>query len=1750
MPFYPTLAKAKAAAKKIIPKNERTSTGYYKHYKQDPNLPSAPNTYYAKLGWQGWRNFLGPVNGGFYHNLAEAMAAALKVIPENERTAKGYIKYCDLDPRLPRCPHSVYKNKGWRGWNHFFEKKDKDIYPSLKEAQEATLKIIPEKDQTQLGYRKHYKEDPRLPANPYQYYKDEWISWDHFFGTEKKSLYPTLHEAKLAVLKVVPENSRTSAGYKEHYKKDPRLPASPDSYYLRKGWKNWRHFYGLESRSIYPTLAQAQDAAIKLIPEEDHSVKGYKKHYKQDPCLPSNPSIFYAKGGWTTWGAFFKKTNSTYYSALSEAKIAAMKVIPKEEYSKKGYHQNCYKDKRLPGDPETFYLKKGWKEWANFFDVEIYPTLAEAMKAVLNIVPKGKYLQKGYQEYYHQDIRLPENPNEYYEKLGWQNWDHFFGKDKKKFYLTIDEAMVAAKRIVPKNDQNLPGYKRHYKEDPRLPAAPEKHYKGRGWKGVDHFFGKTDKPYSTLEQAMVAALEVVPREERSRRGYKQHYKKDPRLHSSPDQFYTKKGWQSWTHFLGCSPYSTLAEAMAATLRVIPENERSQSGYHQNYKKDPRLPHSPSRVYVNKGWISWFHFLGKEPNNNYASLVEAMTAAQKVIPKNEQNMDGYYKHHTLDPRLPSSPRIFYRGFGWQNWDHFYGRKNYYSSLSELKEAIKKNHPPEFWNKSGYKLAAKTDDRIPPNPKSLFYKDWISWENLFKMGEGKYETLTDASNAWKKLAKKNKIKPEAREYNKHYKLDPRLPARPDKYYSEEWSGWSDFFGFQKKRLYETVEEASQKAKDLGLDTYEMYKAKRHKDPMLPSEPVKYYGLTSYKNFIGFRFFNLEETRKYCIDKNITNITKYKSIAQNEPQLRVHYKRIPNLNKLSDILAPIDFYRNLKNMGFSQWCNFSHEWVKKGRNIDNKSTIIRKFLEFALEAGQLPKEPGVFFYLRTPNPDLDTFIETLPLSQQKQSSANIIIDYCQYVMEESCYDIDPETGVATPINENQYINPYSKQIINYNSQHRPNESVKPPLPMDCILNCRNYLIPQFIQYKGSEISCTTFRQLKASQNLYYKDWFDVEEKTIDKNDPNCVYRCIERYKENSGRNKETVWQMWSPVKTIAMYCLVTIPLRGIQITYLDSGEADCDKLEIEDGELIWVKNDNPLAEQNFSNRKYRDCGFLRRGEDDSVGMRISTNKTSSYEGGYEIAYIPEELAPWIIRLRNWQTLYNPINKPTAWVDIKHTRKINSKLLSRRGTQCFLFRDPTGKTDYLDTLPTEQPISTSATFSYPLPKLLYSVQKTDLPLAEKAGAGETLGCYRSKYTPHGMRVSLITALIADANISPVIVAKLVGHSNIVMTIYYVKLTQKHIRETLDNGYEVALAKAPERAQALILEGKIKEAESELLFTDSNLMLKDPDWPAASIKFFDYGVCPVAGNLCHEGGDLREEGGSTVSRYNPVTAGYLGRANCFRCRFFLTGPAFIGGLKTFFQEINAAKYHSKNQLDHYREQQERLEAEEYMAEKSGIPFDNSKVLKLRRIESHIQTESERLDNLVVDQVRLIRLVTDSLKIINDSNDNDGEFKTTQTALVLNTPEKELSIAIDECSTAQMLGEICQNTDLYVSANATAAITSRSQLLDKLAHNNGLEACLFTLTESQQLKVGNQIQALLLKRLGGWGAVNQLHDGAATLNDFSINDTNLTRLREDIQDLMQSQNLQTLPAYGVNKKSIFSEASEIKKQPEDEDFKA
>ncbi|MBF4323787.1 hypothetical protein EAY22_26790, partial [Vibrio anguillarum] len=75
--------------------------------------------------------------------------------------------------------------------------------------------------------------------------------------------------------------------------------------------------------------------------------------------------------------------------------------------------------------------------------------------------------------------------------------------------------------------------------------------------------------------------------------------------------------------------------------------------------------------------------------------------------------------------------------------------------------------------------------------------------------------------------------------------------------------------------------------------------------------------------------------------------------------------------------------------------------------------------------------------------------------------------------------------------------------------------------------------------------------------------------------------------------------------------------------------------------------------------------------------------------------------------------------------------------------------------------------------------------------------------------------------------------------------------------------------------------------------------------------------------------------------------------------------------------------------------------------------------------------------------------------------------MIMNAPK--LSISISEVSKHRALAEVCENAEIFLSANATTALPRRSQSLDKMLSNNNMQPQLFKLSEEMQLHVGNQI---------------------------------------------------------------------------------
>ncbi|MCA9390983.1 MAG: hypothetical protein KC582_01895 [Candidatus Magasanikbacteria bacterium] len=89
--------------------------------------------------------------------------------------------------------------------------------------------------------------------------------------------------------------------YRKRYRKDSRLPSNPNLYYANKGWSGWRSVWAPKIQP-YETHEEFVQAVRKL---GIRSVTEYWSRYKEDPRLHCHPCILYAKNGWSGWGALW-----------------------------------------------------------------------------------------------------------------------------------------------------------------------------------------------------------------------------------------------------------------------------------------------------------------------------------------------------------------------------------------------------------------------------------------------------------------------------------------------------------------------------------------------------------------------------------------------------------------------------------------------------------------------------------------------------------------------------------------------------------------------------------------------------------------------------------------------------------------------------------------------------------------------------------------------------------------------------------------------------------------------------------------------------------------------------------------------------------------------------------------------------------------------------------------------------------------------------------------------------------------------------------------------------------------------------------------------------------------------------------------------------------------------------------------------------------------------------------------------------
>ncbi|WP_065204330.1 gamma-mobile-trio integrase GmtZ, partial [Shewanella woodyi] len=1074
--------------------------------------------------------------------------------------------------------------------------------------------------------------------------------------------------------------------------------------------------------------------------------------------------------------------------------------------------------------------------------------------------------------------------------------------------------------------------------------------------------------------------------------------------------------------------------------------KSQPEYQQRYKEDPRLPSNPNVIFRDdwQTFGTWCGYLADDVPDYSPTLKETARAANQLGIKSQSEYQQRYKE---DPRLPSTPRVNYRD-DWQTFGTWYGFlgndvPDYYPTI---KEASKAAIQLGIKSQPEYQQRYKEDPRLPSNPNVIFRDDWQTFGTWYGfLGNDVpdyYPTIKEASKAAIQLGIKSQS-----EYQQRYKEDPRLPSTPRVNYRDDWQTFGTWYGFLGNDVpdnYPTIKEASKAAIQLGIKSQPEYQQRYKEDPRLPSKPSGFYrdDWQTFGTWYGF----LRQSKAYT----------YADISSE----------------------------------FKDWRNLFDSFMKHTQRglVAKKRACVVFICKFIIENNNPPK-PEVFL-LRTTIINKNHYEEFLNYFGDKDKAKFhvIVIEFLNYCLEQLC-SLEDEDEVLIHPNFSNPLSRFQSPLLEIKA-NKLSESDKPLLAYTYVVKAKEWILPP---------ESTNLSDLNHLHDLVPSDWFDVDLSLIDKQDPDCVYRFVEKDRREGkhtsgliGTYNQKVCQIWCPSRFLALYALLSVPARGQQILWSDSGEADKRVPEIVNGEVQWLKNEGSLAGQT------KKQGFIKEYSNNDQGLHFTTNKTSYQEGGYDIPWVPDNFDYWMIKLRNWQSKYNAIVKPTKWTELDLRVLIGNRILEQRGANCFLFRMGNSKQ------PHQQPI-----FSKALAYVLHQIEYKDNPLTNVVNDKDNLSSYKSDYTPHSMRVSLITAFVVDAKVPIHIVQKLVGHARLVMTIYYTKVGNAEIRDELSAAHKRALANAPSRIQQQIRNQQFEAIRGSLVSNDPLAFNKLNDGhPASAFSFTDIGICPMGGGNCDQGGEV-ENDQVQIKKYLPVASGHLGEKNCIRCRFFITSPAFLGGLTSVFNEISLKQFYIKQKEQNLIIHIESLEDERYDAEKEEQVFTKS--MELDKAASNLEMIAKETSMYATDTVHIARLIMQCTNLLNQSIEAEED---TGTMLVANTESSSINWSIDETNSEfHQLSTVCENAAIFTLSDASLANARRSQLIDKMAHQNGIQPWLCMLSPEQQLEVGNQMSELLKSRLKSWGNVEKLMRAEILLSDFN-DDNQLTPLHDEVKKIL------------------------------------
>ncbi len=552
-----------------------------------------------------------------------------------------------------------------------------------------------------------------------------------------------------------------------------------------------------------------------------------------------------------------------------------------------------------------------------------------------------------------------------------------------------------------------------------------------------------------------------------------------------------------------------------------------------------------------------------------------------------------------------------------------------------------------------------------------------------------------------------------------------------------------------------------------------------------------------------------------------------------------------------------------------------------------------------------------------------------------------------------------------------------------------------------------------------------------------------------------------------------LWWPGLAVLLDLMLTIPLRGAQARWLDTGEGD--EYVIDPDTLEEVANPLPFAQKGRQMGVFTSFARGLDTPDRLLGLRITTNKRAvECDGRYGIPWCPDELRDSLAMMRAWQRRYNPISAPVRAERDSWANSLRSEEVTALIPQIFpLFRDPGAEGGTFP--PTYQQVQTYWNLLCAAAEdELHQSRKTTFRLTRDRTRGDETFNFTERvalFDLHSLRVSGITALI-EAGLPPHFVQEIVGHAAIVMTLYYHKLHPGQVNRAMADAMEsrkLSLERIPEVLEnldaydAFLLNSRAPEDAV------GREMLRSAIGNGSN-QVFSHGICPA--------GDCRTGGEYLYSMKEHQAVPRAGA--CSLCRYRVTGPMFLAGLVVNANKI-MAELHAKGQ------EIARLNDEIRARRRDDKP--------IMAFESRRELLHRELEDLWSEWAAEHQYVEDSTRLLADYLKQQVRDGRNLPVLAADGAIAQLSVRSEHRHPFH-LNQLLAEASAYVpSERHIAAIGMRDAFLNELLANNHIDPFLLRLDADTRLHAGNMLGRLLADMVPD-ANLQPLHDGALPVSAF------------------------------------------------------